>query len=188
MSSIGNKIVEVASEFEGLVEVISNAEWDDPKTKGQDPHAVRFEQMIKRAGHQDGWPYCASFVEGVWTLSYEDSGASRDLLVKISRLLTPHVMTSFLNCQKAGLITQDPVRGAVMFMQNGRGSSGHAGLVTGVDGGWFWTIEANTSSNDPNERDGGAGAGGVFRKKRLLSFTPKSKGLWIRGFLNPIQP
>jgi hypothetical protein len=186
--TIGDHIIEVASEFEGLVEIISNSEWDDKKTKGKDPHAIKFESMLKRAGHVDGWPYCMSFCEGAWMAAYEDTKAGNGLLDRIASLLCPHVMTSFHNCKRAGLITQDPVRGAVMFMQSGGSSSGHAGIVTGVDGGWFRTIEANTSSVDQNERDGAAGTGGVFRKKRLLTFAPKTRGLWLRGFLNPIQP
>jgi hypothetical protein len=183
---INDRIAQVAEEFEGLVEVISNAEWDDRKTKGKDPRAAKFEEMIKRAGHQDGWPYCASFVEGVWRVAYAEAGAPAATLALVAKLLTPHVMTSFRNCKEAGLVSQTPVRGAVMFMQNGKTDSGHAGLVLSFEAGWVNTIEANTSPDDPNERDGGAGSGGVFRKRHRLSFEPRNKGLWLRGFLNPL--
>ena len=184
--SINEHIIKVAEEFEGLVEIISNAEWDLPKTKHKDPVAAKFEAMLKRSGHEDGWPYCASFVEGVWRTAYEEADASAKTLKLISGLLGPHVMTSFRNCKDAGLISQVPQIGAVMFMQSGASDSGHAGLVAQPGGSFFNTIEANTSSGNPNERDGGLGEGGVWRKKHQLIFQPKNKGLWLRGFLNPI--
>lgn len=182
--TIGDRIIATAEEFEGLVEIISNAEWDDPKTKGPDARAAKFEKLLKSAGHADGAPYCASFVEGVWIAAYREN-ASTAILAQIQGLLTPHVMTSFNNCNRAGLISQVPQRGAIGFMQNGDRSTGHAFLVRGVQAGMISTIEANTSPTDANERDGGIGTGGVYRKRRHLSFIRRN-GLWLRGFLNPI--
>jgi hypothetical protein len=185
--TIADRIVAVAEEFEGLVEIKSNAEWDDPNTRGTDAHAVKFEEMIKRAGHQDGWPYCMSFSEGVWVTAYEDAKASKTLITRIKSLLSPSVMNSFQACKDAGLISKAPKRGAIMFMQSGASWKGHAGLVRIAEGGWINLIEANTSSSDANERDGGIGTGGIWRKKRAVTFVPKNRGLWIRGFLNPID-
>jgi hypothetical protein len=184
---INDIIVATAEEFEGLVEVKSNAEWDDPKTKGKDRRAVVFEEMIKRAGHQDGWPYCMSFCEGVWRVSYEQAGASSARRNRIAGLLNPSVMKSFRACADAGLIERDPVKGAIMFMQKGGGGYGHAGIVVYVEANWFFTIEANTSPSDPDDRDGGIGTGGVWRKKRIVTYGSRP-GLHLRGFVHPLTP
>jgi len=185
--TINEKIVDIAEDFEGLVETLSNAEWDNLRTKGRDESAGTFEQMIKRAGHQDGWPYCMSFCEGVWVTAYEQSDACPNLISRIRRLLSPSVMNSYTDCAEAGLISREPQRGAIMFMQAANTWRGHAGIVSDVDGLWFRTIEANTSTSDANERDGKVGTGGVWRKRRQLALVPKTSGLWLRGFLNPIS-
>jgi len=185
MSTVGEKIVSVAERFESLVEIRSNAVFDDPKTPGPDRRAAEFVEMIKRAGHRDGWAYCMSMCEGVWHVSYEELGASRDTLSKIAMLLNPHVMSSFSACMAAGLISKIPALGAVGFMQKGSSSSGHAFIVTDPGQDWIRTIEGNTSPTDPNERDAGIGTGGVWRKRRLMSLARKKSGLWIRGFMHP---
>jgi hypothetical protein len=185
---IQDRIVAVAEEFEGLVEIKSNTDWDDLSTKGKDPHAETFKSMLKRAGHNDGWPYCMSFCEGIWVTAYSDAKASAKVIAKIRELLSPSVMNSYQKCRESGLISREPHRGAIGFMQKGKTWQGHAFLVSDVDAGWIRTIEANTSPGpDQNERDGGIGLGGVWRKKRSTSFVEKS-GLWLRGFINPIEP
>jgi hypothetical protein len=184
--TIGDKIVQVAEEFEGLVEVISNTKFDDPKTKGPDARADKLVRILRRAGHSDGWPYCSSFTEGVWVVAYEDMQAKPKVIAAIRGLLSPSVMNSYTACREAGLITKEPHKGAVGFMQSGSKWQGHAFLVTDVDSGWIRTIEGNTSPSDANERDGGIGTGGVWRKKRAVVFAAKECGLHLRGFLNPL--
>lgn len=133
---------------------------------------------------------CMTYCEGVWTVAYTEQKASTGLLAQIRGILTPHVMTSYNNALSAGLISRVPERGAIGFMQNGTGSSGHAFLVLGMDNGYINTIEANTSPSAKDvaaDRDGGIGTGGVWRKRRLFSLERKLSGLWIKGFLNPIS-
>lgn len=187
--NINDKIISVAEEFEGLVEIVSNETWDNPTTKGRDPEADRLKMILKRAGHQNGWPYCASFCEGVWVTAYEDLKVTTGILAQIQGILTPHVMTSYRNAKAAGLITMTPERGAIAFMQKGSSDSGHEFLVCGVEGTTIKTIEGNTSPSPSDiqaDRDGGIGTGGIWRKRRLFN-TTKSNGLWIRGFMNPIK-
>jgi hypothetical protein len=185
---IADQILQVAEEFEGLVEIVSNSEWDDLRTPGKDKRAAAFEEMLKRAGHWDGWPYCMSFCEGVWVTAYTELGAKPAVIARLRTVLSPSVMNSYTNCREVGLISKQPERGAILFMQNGGKWTGHAGLVTDVEpGGWIRTIEANTSPTDANERDGGAGTGGVWRKRRSLNFEKRNSGLWLRGFLNPME-
>lgn len=186
---IGDRIIEVAEKFEGLVEVINNAEWDDPKTKGPDARAVVFEAMLKRAGHQDGWPYCASYVEGSWVTAYTEAGASPALIARIRLILSPHVMTSYRAAKAAGLITRTPARGAVGFMTLGGSDSGHMFLVKRLALPFVRTIEANTSptpSDVAGDRDGGLGSGGVWGSKQRLYAFNRTSGLWLRGFMNPL--
>jgi hypothetical protein len=185
---LGAIIVDIADDYERLVEVVSNARWDDPRTKGPDAIAKEFEQLLKdHGGHQDGWAYCMSYARAVWVVAFKRAGASPAAIKRVKSLLSPSVMNSYNTVREAGLATKIPKQGAIMFMQNGGSWTGHAGIVTAVDGEVFHTIEANTSPTNANERDGGIGTGGVWRKKRSLDFTPKKKGLWLRGFLNPFE-
>jgi hypothetical protein len=179
--SIGEKIIDVADDFEGLVEVVSNEEWKDAK------RGALLEAMLKRVGHQDGWSYCMSFCEGVWRTSYEELGLNFSTL---SKLLNPSVMSSFNACRDAGLNLRPGVVkvGAIFFMQKGSSAFGHAGIVTGWDGKTLRTIEANTSPSATSvaaDRDGGIGTGGIWRKTRAYNFT-KKEGLWLKGILNPV--
>lgn len=180
--SINERIVDVADDFEGLVEVRSNAEWRDA-ARGKS-----FKALLKRAGHEDGWPYCMSFCEGVWRVAYEEAG--RDFAA-LSAILNPSVMGSYRNAVEAGLSVRPafPTRGAIFFMQMGSSGNGHAGIVTDFDGKFISTIEGNTSPTPGSaaaDRDGGIGTGGVWRKRRLYDFTKRATGLWLRGVLNPV--
>jgi hypothetical protein len=185
---LGNAIVDIADDYEKLVEVVSNAKWDNPHTKGPDAIAKEFEELLKGEGsHQDGWAYCMSYARAVWVVALKRAGASPTVIKRIKSILSPSVMNSYNAAREAGLATKIPKVGAIMFMQNGGKWTGHAGIVTAVEDGYFHTIEANTSPSDANERDGGIGTGGVWRKKRSLDFTPKKNGLWLRGFMNPFE-
>jgi hypothetical protein len=179
--NIGAKIVDVADDFEGLVEVKSNQEWRDSA------RGAKFKAMLKRVGHSDGWPYCMSFCEGVWRVAYEEAGKEFGV---IGKMLNPSVVSSYNNLKEAGISLRPavPMEGAIFFMQNGSSGNGHAGIVTGFDGKFLSTIEANTSPNPKDaaqDRDGGAGTGGVWRKRRAYDFTKRS-GLWLKGILNPL--
>lgn len=178
---IGDKIVEVAERFEGLAEVVQNTTWDDPKTKGLDARAQALKEALKRVGHENGWAYCMTFAEVCWRVAYEEVGASKELIARIAKLLTPSVVVSMRNVKAEGLLAVEPKRGSIMFMQKGTGAYGHAGVVTGVQGYTFFTIEGNTGGGLEN-REGD----GIYRKKRML-FYGKSEGLVLRGFLNPIH-
>jgi len=186
--NINDKIIEVANRFEGLVEVVSNKVFDDPTTKGKDVRAQDLVDGMHAAGHVDGSPYCAAFVEAVWRKAYAEMNAPQSVRDLVAKNLCPHVMTSFRNVRELGQITAKPERGAIGFMQNGKTDSGHAFIVESVDGDYLNTIEGNTSPSPKDvaaDRDGGIGTGGVWKRRRAFSLTLKSQGLWIRGFWNP---
>lgn len=175
-----DQIIACAARFAGLHETIANRKWDAPDTPGTDPESQELAAMMQACGWQPGWPYCAAFVEAVWREVYKD--APKPLRDLIARRLTPSVMQSFNNWR--GEVSRIPRPGAIFFMQNGGGSTGHAGIVVRAGANSIATIEANTSPA-PNTPEADREGDGIFRKTRRLDFTQRSSGLWLRGFLNP---
>lgn len=184
--SLNQVIIDVADQYIGLSEVKSNAIWDKASTKEKDTEINN--KLIKKmteARWQEGWAYCAAYVEAVWREAYLLYGISKDSKVfsEISSLLTPSVMLSFNNFNAIGKISKIPEKGAIFFMQSGSSGNGHAGIVESFDGKFIYTREANTSANAGTieaDRNGD----GIYSKKRTYSLI-KSNRLWIRGFLNP---
>lgn len=175
LEAIRRAIISTAERFLNLTESANNARWDDVATAGPDVRAGELRQALLDTGWQTGWAYCSSFTEVCWRAAYKN----RPELALISRAITPSVMSTYENFNRLKRITRTPAIGSLMLMQNGDSWQGHAGIVTGLDGGFLLTIEGNTSSNVAS-REGD----GVYRKRKTLSFT-KSSGLWIRGFVNP---
>lgn len=185
----GNKIIEVARRFEGLVELKSNARWGRGRLRDADPAAKELEKMLKRAGHEDGWSYCMSFTEAVWLTAYKELCAKQETLDKIAHLLNPSVMKSWANVRNSGLNTTAPEPGAIFFMQKGSSGFGHAGIVEHVGLDFLHTIEGNTSpapSSTEADRDGGIGTGGIWARRRAFTFKT-APGLHLVGFINPIH-
>ena len=135
-------------------------------------------------GNIFGCGNCSAFTEAVWRTAYKNAGASQELLKRIDKLLCPHVMTTVGNI--GNLITKIPTPGSIFFLQKGSSSSGHAGIVYRTDAKLIYTIEGNTSPTAGSaeaDREGD----GIYRKTRKLSFVRNPKGLWLRGFLNPLE-
>jgi hypothetical protein len=180
---VGAKILEVASRFLNLYETKANAAWDNPDTAGPDRAALELPKLLKSVGWQPGWPYCAAFCEAVWRTAYTELGAPPELLQKIAARLNPSVMESYRAWLKDTTIV--PAPGAIFFMQNGATPFGHAGLVARPGARAFATIEGNTApaaTDAAHDREGD----GIFRRTRLLNFTKKREGLWLRAFLHPL--
>lgn len=179
---IGAEIIATAQRFVGLQETRANAEWDNPSTAGRDAAAEELRRVLKVAGWQMGWPYCAAFVEATWRLAYAALLAPDELQTRIALRLTPSVMQSFQNWRAE--INLTPLPGAIFFMQMGKTGKGHAGLVVRSAGETFSTIEGNTSPQ-AGTADADREGDGIFRKVRRLDFSERT-GLWLRGFLNPL--
>lgn len=182
---IGSLIIKQAEHFCGLYEVTTNAAWRsilDP-TKGKS-ESDELETAMKACGWQAGWPYCAAFSEAIWRLAYTQAGAPKDVIAKFSKGLCPSVMQSY-NALKSQ-ITKDPIPGAIFFLQNGKGATGHAGIFVGHDGANMATIEGNTSAGKAISAEADRQGDGIFKKVRSFDFTPKTKGLHLLGFFNPI--
>jgi len=178
----GQKIIELASRFAGLTEVRQNAKWDDKKTPGEDARAEELRQILRAAGHQDGWPYCASFCRAIWFSVY--SCTQHKITVK--KTLSASVMNSWEQVKKAGLARDYPVPGAIFFFRNGRAWTGHEGIVVEVgDGGKMRTIEGNTSPQPTGTQSDREGDGVYFRERNCVIQSPRDSGLYLVGFLHP---
>jgi len=174
------RVVEVAEQFAGLVEVENNRRWDNPRLPGltskDDDVLIR---MLGAAGWQPGWPYCAAFAEGVW----RTAGAPE----KVLALMNPSVYRTAEAFRKLGLLHPDPVVGAVMLLRKGNTVLGHAGIVCRLrDDGSISTIEGNTSSDakkvgEAAEREGG----GIYRKIRPAHIPRSAEKLWTMGYIHP---
>lgn len=176
---IARVIIETAASFVDLTETSSNARWDDLVKKKTGRGDLLRAQLIA-TGWQPGWAYCMSFGEVCWRAGYK----GRAELQLIGQSITPSVMSTFENFEELRRITKTPVPGALMLYQHGNTWQGHAAIVEKVAGDVVSTIEGNTSPgivSDGKDREGD----GVWRKTRKIDWTKKSKGLWLRGFVNP---
>lgn len=179
---IAKRIKEIGLKFNNMFEVKSNAVWSDPE------HSAEIAALMKKAGWQPGWPYCASFVEAVWVKAYTDLKAPKRVLDFISSNLNPSVVSSFENFNKHFLIRKRPCPGAIMFLRKGSSASGHAGIVLDWKSGetFYKTIEANTSPS-PGTVEQDRNGDGIFIKTRKLDYESASNKLNLIGFLHPIE-
>lgn len=178
---VGSRIVAAGAKFYGLSEVMSNRKWDDLTTPGHDAVADEFRNELLNVGWEPTWPYCAAFCEVAWRKGY----AGRPELDKVRKMLTPGCLLSFNNAAELGgnWTSKIPQVGAIGIMRKGSSSSGHAFIVTRIEGNTLHTLEANTSPgvvDSAKDREGD----GVYFKTRELKFKP-STGLHLIGFIIP---
>jgi hypothetical protein len=157
-TALTNMILREASRFIGLREIRPNARWDNPATPGIDTAlCLELREMMRPAPWQDGWAYCAAFCEGVVVSALTKVGASPDQIRRFSKVMNAHVLSSFNGFASQGLTEPRPTPGAIWFARHGLTTSGHAGIVTALEGSRMATIEANTSldpSSPSKEREG----------------------------------
>ena len=152
-------VIREASRFVGLREVKQNREWDNPATEGRDDELVKeLLRIMRPAPWEDGWAYCAAFVEGVIANVLAREGLTEDVK-RWRRLMTAGVLQSFENFDRLGLVSHTPEVGSVWLARHGSTRNGHCGIVTHCEPKrmLIGTIEANTSldSLDPaKDREG----------------------------------
>lgn len=173
-----NKIIEIASRYTGLTEIVPNAKWVGKSANSAELSKELCESM-EHCGWQKGWPYCMAFVIAVYNEAYADQPEKLKL---IKKTLTPSTITSFTNAKKAKLVSQTPTPGSIFIMQKGEGGTGHAGIVTEIDGSVIKTIEGNTSPA-PTSAEADRNGDGIYAKSRKLSFA-KTAGLHLIGFIS----
>lgn len=173
------KLIAVATDFVGLTETENNARWDDPRTawKDTDKEVWLRTWMRKVDGWTPGAPYCAAFVGSVVAATLHGYGVP---MAKIETvwlgLWSAHCMTNVARLKARGILSTQPVPGALWLARHGSTQSGHAGLVTATNGRQMGTIEGNT--NDAGGREGD----GIFIKQLPVSGRGSLK---TQGFLHP---
>lgn len=183
VKKISARIIAAATKYLNLTEVAPNAKWDNLNTRGEDPTAKELLTAMLATGWQTGWPYCAAFAEACWREGY----AGRPELPLIAKNITPSAMGTWENFSVLKRTTQKPFPGALMIWQNGTSWQGHVGIVVEAAPRremHVITIEGNTAPN-PSSVQSDREGDGVYRKTRLIDFTQKSKGLNLKGFINP---
>ena len=152
------EILRVASRFVGLKEVKPNAKWDNPSTPGSDAAlSDELRALMRPSPWQDGWAYCAAFVEGVVAQALRNLGYSEKQVQNWADVMSPHCVTASRNFESKRILRQSPVRGAIWLARHGSGSSGHCGIVRALNGATMATTEANTSAGadvPAKEREG----------------------------------
>lgn len=134
------------------------------------PLVERFQRAVD--GKAQGEPWCAAFV------AFCLAQVEEMFHVKHSLSLSEHCLTLWRSNPKA--VFKAPQAGFIAVWRRRGSSQGHAGIVVGVSGGGFQTIEGNTSGGPGFEREGD----GVFRKAHTLS--PKGS-FELLGFLDPYR-
>lgn len=177
--AFAQKLLAVASDFQGLGEVVNNEHWDDPRTtfKDVDKDVWLRTWMAKVDGWTPGAPYCAAFVGAVVAATLKGYGVPMERIESVwLKLWCAHCMTNVARLKAKGVLSQVPVPGALWLAQSGNSQRGHAGIVNATNGRQMSTIEGNTNDAGSNEGDG------IFAKQLPISGRSSLK---TRGFLHP---
>ena len=124
-------ILDCLAQYVGLVEIVDNAKWDDPHNPGRAAVAEKYRRGLIALGCEPGWAYCITSARLVWREAYADAGRAADFAA-LDRHMSVSVMGSFNALHEAGLTRQQPIVGAILFMEHGHTGEGHAVVVTEV--------------------------------------------------------
>lgn len=128
----------------------SQLDYHEGRVAGSWNNIQKYSKQIPGFRWSDGQPWCLTFVQWcLWQTGIEVPEGARSASCRYSSLAF----------RKAERFTEYPVTGAVVFY--GTGGRAHAGLCTGWDDTFVYTIEGNTNTT------GGAEGDGVYAKKRL---------------------
>lgn len=149
-------IIVEARRYCGLREVKPNASWDNPSTPGPDTALVaELRAGMRQSPWEEGWAYCAAFAEHIIAAALLKWGATPEQIKKWHDTMTPGCMNAVRAFRELGLLSPNPVPGALWLARHGTTADGHAGLVELSHAPQMDTIEANTSSGQSgSQRDG----------------------------------
>jgi hypothetical protein len=175
--NVGIEIIRAAAEWLDMYEVAPNAAWSSDKNE-------RFQALLRRAGHQPGWPYCMTAAKAWWMMGYTTVGADARVLQYIQKMFTPSVITTYINLKRFVVQTR-PQPGALLLQRKGTTPHGHAGIVVLSGPARFVTIEANTSPGVASTTAEREGDGVYLKPPKPLEFK-MTPGLHTLGFVNPL--
>jgi len=134
-------------------------------TDGHWNNVQKYSQQLPAFRWTNGQPWCLVFVQWcLWQIGVEVPEGARSASCRVS-------------CQafkKAERFTEYPVTGGVVFY--GVGGRAHAGLCTGWDDTFVYTVEGNTNTG------GSAEGNGVYAKKRVR------RDDYVHGYGLPYYP
>jgi len=111
-----------------------------------------FQKTIGGAFHE---PWCLSFIQSI--IAYVETTLS----IKSELSATEHVLNLWNSSPKI-LRSTTPQKGHLILWKLKNTTSGHCGIITGINDTYFETIEGNTSTANSINRDGD----GVYLKQR----------------------
>lgn len=135
------------------------------------PEVEMFQQAVDGVAQGEAW--CMAF--SMFCIGQAEQSCG----VVSSIFRAEHCLTVWNNSQHLAVAT--PYPGCIAIWQHGNTTSGHTGIITGVDeaGGYFTTVEGNTSGGGEGiEREGE----GVYEKSRNFYGSGSMK---LVGFLDP---
>lgn len=116
-------------------------------------------------GLKNGFDWCAIFIAWCFVQVFGPDKAMQLLRLpkKSAGASCTYIASRF---KQAGMLYRTPKVGdLVLFTKNSGSTFYHIGLVTNVDGNYFYTVEGNTSSKSGVVANGG----GVFQKRYLVN-------------------
>lgn len=159
MSAI-DKLIEIANAEVGYLEKSSNSQLDSKTANAGTANYTKYWRDIKP--EYQGQPWCACFVTWCFVNAFGKDKAQR-LLKHYPYVYCPTMANLFT------LNANPKVGDIVIFKHNGTFT--HTGIVTGVNGDYFTTIEGNTNGGSTIIANGG----GVCRKGYYNSNLPGTK-------------
>lgn len=139
------KLIEIENDEIGYLEKASNSDLDDKTANAGDKNYTKYWRDILPS--YQGEPWCAAFQTWCFTEAFGKDNAS-ELLKHYPYVYVPTMAELFT------LNSNPKVGDIVCFYHSGEFT--HTGLVTGVDGDYFTTVEGNTSNGSTIIANGGA--------------------------------
>lgn len=155
-----NKMIQTAKTEVGYLEKRSNSNLDSKTANAGDNNYTKYWRDIKPS--YQGQPWCAAFVSWVLMRAFGQTAAEK-MLKHWPYVYVPTLAGDFTNYA-------NPQVGDIVMFKHG-GIFTHTGIVTGVNGDYFTTIEGNTSGGSSIIANGG----GVCSKGYYNSNLPGTK-------------
>ena len=155
-----NKLIAIAKAEVGYLEKRNNASLEGKTSNAGSANYTKYWRDIMPS--YQGQPWCACFVTWVFVQAFGQAMATK-LLKHYPYVYCPTMPTLFT-------LNANPKIGDIVIFYNG-GVFTHTGIVTGVNGDYFTTIEGNTSGGSTIIANGG----GVCAKGYYNSNLPGTK-------------
>ena len=159
MSAI-DKVIDVALNEVGYLEKKDNSQLDSKTANAGLNNYTKYWRDIKP--DYQGQPWCACFVTWCFTKAFGKENAEK-LLKHYPYVYCPTMASLFK-------LYSDPEVGDIVIFKHGNEFT-HTGIVTGVNGDYFTTVEGNTSGGSTIIANGG----GVCEKGYYNSKLPGTK-------------